>query len=443
MASSKFVGGHALDVEEINMLTSFTRSALSTAALLCAMNAPAHADAVSDWNAVAIEATAIPPNSILQSRVLAIVHAAIYDAARAVTPEAPSYAIDAQRAGTISIDAAVAGAAREVLTRLAPSQGATIETAYQAALGKLPEGAGKANGLALGKEVAEKLLAIRAADGFDAKVEVTLKEGRGLYQVTPPHGLRPILSGWGRVKPFLVQADAVSTAAPPALTSPLFGADFEEVKELGARNSKTRTADQTAAAVFWTVQTAVPWFAAARAASAARPAPVLDNARVFAMLAVASADSQIACFKHKYEYMHWRPITAIRAAANKKMGQLVGDATWEPLLGTPPHPEYPSAHACFSGAAEAVLRGALKTDSVLVSVTHPPVFGVTRTYASFSAIAKEVNDARVWGGIHFRTADIQGYELGKSVGEAVLKDFPGHAGAATVGSAGNTKLEAR
>jgi hypothetical protein len=421
------------------MLTRFAQSALSTAALMCVMNAPVHADAVSDWNVVAIEATAIPPNSILQSRVLAIVHAAIYDAARAVTREAPFYAIDVQRAGPIETDAAIASAAREVLTRLAPSQAATIETAYQAAVGKTPDSAAKTNGIALGQEIAEKLLVIRAADGFNAKVDVTLKEGLGLYQVTLPHGLRPILPAWGQVKPFLVQAESVSTTAPPTLASAQFAADFKEVKELGARNSKTRTADQTAAAVFWTVQTAVPWFAAARAASAARPAPVLDNARLFAMLAVATADSQIACFKYKYDYMHWRPITAIRAAATQKIGQLVGDATWEPLLGTPPHPEYPSAHACFSGAAEAVLRGAMKTDSVLVSVTHPPAFGVTRTYARFSAIAQEVNDARVWGGIHFRTADIQGYELGVRVGEAVLKRFPGQAGAATLGSAANPK----
>jgi PAP2 superfamily len=426
-------------MKEASMLTRFMRSALFTAALVCTMNAVAQADAVSDWNAIAIEATAIPPNSILQSRVLAIVHAAIYDAARGGTPETPFYAVDVRRAGPISIDAAIAAAACEVLTRLAPSRSASIDAAYQAALAKLAEEAAKTNGLALGKEVAERLLSIRAADGFDAKIEVALKEGPALYQLTPPHSLQPILGGWGRVKPFLIPPDAVSIAAPPPLTSPQFAADFNEVKELGARNSKTRTADQTAAAVFWTVQTAVPWFAAARAASAARPAPTVDNARLFAMLAVATADSQIACFKHKYEVMHWRPVTAIRAAATSKIGQLVGDATWEPLLGTPPHPEYPSAHACFSGAAEAVLRGALGTDNVQVSVTHPPVFGVTRTYTRFSAIANEVNDARVWGGIHFRSADIQGYELGKRIGEAVLMYFPGHAAPAAGRSALSTK----
>jgi PAP2 superfamily len=421
------------------MLTRFTRGALVIAALMSPMIATAQADAVSDWNALAIEVTAIPPNSILQSRVLAVLHAAIYDAARGGTPETPFYAVDLRQIGPISIDAAIAAAAREVLTRLAASRSASIDAAYQTALAKLADDAAKTNGLVLGKEVAERLLSIRAADGFDAKIEVALKEGAALYQLTPPHSLQPILGGWGRVKPFLVPADAISIAAQPPLTSPQFAADFNEVKELGARNSKSRTADQTAAAVFWTVQTAVPWFAAARAASAARPAPTIDNARLFAMLAVATADSQIACFKHKYEIMHWRPITAIRAAATSKIGDLVGDAAWEPLLGTPPHPEYPSAHACFSGAAEAVLRGALGTDSVQVSVTYPPAFGVTRTYTRFSAIANEVNDARVWGGIHFRSADVAGYELGKRVGEAVLMHFPGHAAPAAGRAALSTK----
>src|SRR5262249_47206140 len=161
-----------------------------------------------------------------------------------------------------------------------------------------------------------------------------------------------------------------------------------------------RSADQTAAAIFWTVQTGVPWFAAARAAAAERKATVLENLRLFALLSVAVADSQIACFKDKYERLHWRPITAIRAAVALKIPPLRGQEDWEPLLGPPPPPEYPSAHACFSGAAETVLRSELKTDSVNVSVTYPPTFGVTRTFTSFSGISKEVNDARVWGGIH-------------------------------------------
>ena len=192
---------------------------------------------------------------------------------------------------------------------------------------------------------------------------------------------------------------------------------------MGARNSTTRTADQTAAAIFWTVQTAVPWHAAARAASAAKGLSLSENARLFALLSMASADSQIIAFAEKYNRPHWRPITAIRAAADLNMAALKGDIGWEPLLVTPPHPEYPSAHAMFSGAAEAVLRGFFGNDEVDVSVTAPGPFGVTRTYRKFSELTEEVDNARVWGGIHFRSADVDGSEIGRKIGEIILREF--------------------
>ena len=192
---------------------------------------------------------------------------------------------------------------------------------------------------------------------------------------------------------------------------------------MGARNSTTRTADQTAAAIFWTVQTAVPWHAAARAASAAKGLSLSDNARLFALLSMASADSQIVAFGEKYKRPHWRPITAIRAVMDLNSPALNGNAGWEPLLVTPPHPEYPSAHAVFSGAAEAVLRAFFGRDEVDVSVTAPGPFGVTRTYHKFSELTEEVNNARVWGGIHFRSADVDGAEIGRKIGEIVMREF--------------------
>ena len=384
----------------------------------------AKADIATDWNAIAIEATAVPPNSILQSRVLAITHAAMYDAARVINQKAALFATGIQPDGPSSLEAAVAAAAHTVLRRLAPAQSAAVDAAYKSALSSVAEGPPKTNGVKLGQMVAEKLLELRATDGSTQKADIKLKDGPGSYQLTPPHSMQPILGHWGAVKPFVIRLDdSYKTQGPPRLDSAQFKADFDEVKLLGARHSSVRTADQTAAAVFWTVQTGVPWFAAARAAAAERNAAVLDNLRLFALLSVAVADSQVACFVDKYDRLHWRPITAIRAAAALKLPTLAGDAAWEPLLGTPPHPEYPSAHACFSGAAEAVLRGELKTDSVRVSITYPPVFGVTRSFDSFSAISKEVNDARVWGGIHFRSADVDGHELGWRVGEAALRDF--------------------
>ena len=384
----------------------------------------AKADIATEWNAIAVEVTAVPPNSILQSRVLAITHAAMYDAARVVKQKAALFASGIQPDEPNSLEAAVAAAAHTVLRRLAPAQSTAVDAAYNAALTTVAEGPPKTNGVKLGRMVAEKVLEMRAADGATQKADTKLKDGPGSYQLTPPHSMQPILAHWGAVHPFVIQlSDSYKTKGPPSLDSAQFKADFDEAKLLGARHSSARTGDQTAAAVFWTVQTGVPWFAAARAAATERKAAVLDNLHLFALLSVAVADSQIACFKDKYDRLHWRPITAIRAAAVLKIATLSGDAGWEPLLGTPPHPEYPSAHACFSGAAEAVLRGELKTDSVRVSVTYPPVFGVTRTFNSFSDISKEVNDARVWGGIHFRSADVDGHELGWRVGEAVLRDF--------------------
>lgn len=392
--------------------------ALGTAASI------AKADLATEWNAIAVQATAVPPNSILQSRVLAITHAAMYDAARVTNGEVALFTVGVQADGPSSPEAAEVTAAHTVLVRLAPAQSAAVEAAYRSALSTIPEGPQKASGVKLGQAVAETLLQLRATDGSTQKLEVALKDGPGFYQLTPPHGMQPILPQWGAVKPFVIRLDdSYKTKGPPTPNSAAFKADFDEVKLLGGRHSTARTADQTAAAIFWTVQTGVPWFAAARAGAAERKATVLDNLRLFALLSVAVADSQIACFKDKYERLHWRPVTAIRAAATLKIPTLAGDAGWEPLLGTPPHPEYPSAHACFSGAAEAVLRGELKTDSVRVSVTYPPVFGVTRTFHGFSAISKEVNDARVWGGIHFRSADVDGHELGWRVGEAVMRDF--------------------
>jgi hypothetical protein len=409
---------------EIPMLSARLVNA-ATMVVALVTGSVAKADIAIEWNTIAIEATAVPPNSILQSRVLAITHVAMYDTARVINQKAALFAAGVQPDGPSSIEAAVPAAAHTVLRRLASGQSATaVDGAYKSALSRVPEGPSKANGVKLGQMVAEKVLELRATDGSTQKADIKLQDGPGSYQLTPPHSMQPILVQWGAVNPLVIRfKDGYETKGPPRLDSAQFKADFDEVKLLGARNSSARTADQTAAAVFWTVQTGVPWFAAARAAAAERKAAALENLHLFAVLSAAVADSQIACFKDKYGRLHWRPITAIRAAAASKIATLVGDATWEPLLGTPPHPEYPSAHACFSGAAEAVLRGELKTDSVRVSVTHPPVFGITRTFNSFSAMSKEVDDARVWGGIHFRSADVDGHELGWRVGEAALRDF--------------------
>jgi hypothetical protein len=356
--------------------------------------------------------------------VLAIVHSAIYDAVHAVDRKGGAYAIDAEAPAGTSVDAAVAAAAHGSLVRLAPAERPMLDTALNVSLSKIADGQGKSDGTALGQQIAEKIVALRSTDGAAVKVAFTAKSGSGLYQLTPPQSQPAILAQWGSLTPFVLRdRTGLDFKGAPAVTTTQFARDFDEVRSVGARNSTTRTADQTAAAIFWTVQTAVPWHAAARAASAAKGLSVSENARLFALLSVAGADSQIIAFAEKYDRPHWRPITAIRAAADLNIAALKGDIGWEPLLVTPPHPEYPSAHAIFSGAAEAVLRGFFGSDAVEISVTAPGPFGVTRSYRKFSELTAEVDNARVWGGIHFRSADVDGSEIGRKIGEIALREF--------------------
>lgn len=392
--------------------------------LLACTAGVANADVVTDWNVVAIIASAVPPNSIVQSRTLAIAHSVVYDALRAVERSGPAYAVDAQARSGASVEAAAAAAAHAALERLAPAAIPMLDAALSATLAKIPDGQAKIDGVSLGKQVGEQTVALRVGDGANAKVAFNPKPGVGAYVPTPPQALPAILPQWGAVTPFVLRGNvALEWKGPPAPGSAAFARDYDEVKSVGARQSSTRSADQTAAAVFWTVQTAVPWHGAARAVSAAKGLSVSDNAKLFAMLSMATADSQIVAFAEKYGRPHWRPITAIRAGVSADGGNtlLERDAKWEPLIGTPPHPEYPSAHAAFSGAAEVALRAWLGGDDVEVSVTNPPL---TRTYRRLSQISEEVENARVWGGIHFRSADRDGTEVGRTIGAIAVRDFP-------------------
>jgi len=399
--------------------------ASALAALLIQPASLARADAVTDWNVIAVGATAVPPNSVVQSRVLAIVHGAIYDAVRAVEQKSAAYAVDLKAPPGTFIEAAVAAAAHGVLVRLTPAQRPTLDITLNTALAKITDGQAKTDGIRIGSEVADKFVLLRGADHSDAKVTFMPRPGPGLYQLTPPDFVPAILPQWGGITPFgLRSRSGLEFKGPPAITSAEFARDFDEVKNVGARNSTTRTADQTAAAIFWVAQTGVPWFAAARAHATAKKLSTTDNARLFAMLAMATADSQIIGFDEKYKRLHWRPVTAIRAAADLNIPTLKGDPNWEPLIVTPPQPDYPSTHCIFSGAAEAVLRAFFGSDDINVSVTFPVPLGVTRTYRKFSEMAQEVENARVWGGIHFRSADRDGSDVGRKIGTMVVRDFP-------------------
>jgi PAP2 superfamily len=394
---------------------------LLTASLVSTCGA-SRADAVTDWNQAALNAThvtaAFVGGAIYQVRVLAHMHAAIFDTVNAIDRRYTPYGVDVKALPGASIDAAVASAAHAVLAVEAPAQRAAVDRALAAALAKVVDGPAKSDGVALGKQIAEKLLTVWANDGVtDPAVFQIPPPGPGVWQQTPQWGV-PILYSWRQVKPMAIKdVRSYDIGGPPSLTSERYARDFNEIKAVGGRHSKTRTSEQLAVASYWTVQTMIPWNKAAVAASRAKNLGVTENARLFALLNIAAHDTQIVAMEQKYRYNFWRPYNAIRYAAGTGNAALTPDPNWEPVINTPGHPDYPSGHCTTSGGALGVLLAFFPDDKVNVSDTHMPLLGIVRSWTSFTGMAKEVEDARVWAGIHFRAADEDGTRIGRRIGE--------------------------
>lgn len=386
-------------------------SAIVTTLCLSGAVGAARADAVMDWNATAAALPiAVPP---VHARVMAAMHGAIHDAINSIEPVHDIYRFPVEALAGASKDAAVATAAHGVLTVLVPSQKAALDTALSQSLAKISDERSKADGIVVGKTVAERMLAWRAKDNFDAKAEDKPGTGAGVWQRTPP-GLAPgALPQLGGVTPFMLKSvDQFAAKGRPALTSEEFTRDLNEIKRLGGRHSTERTADQTAVALFWSGNEIPQLNAVARAVSQARKLSMHENARLFALVHTAAADALIVSFRIKYQENAWRPITAIRAG----YGGVAPDVNWESLLITPPHPDYPSAHCIAAGAVAQVLRDLFGSDEVKFSYVFPPGLGMMRSYTSLAQIEKEMEDARAFAGIHFRSTNEHSTELGRRVG---------------------------
>ncbi len=402
---------------------------LAAACIAHGMTLPARADIVTDWNQTAVRATEVaqlPPPP--QARVMALVHAAIYDAVIAIDRRHAHYAVDVKAANGASIDAAAAAAAHGILSRVFPMQLPSLDAALATSLAALPGGDAREQGAVAGREVAARLFEMRKGDGAAGRADYVFASAAGAYQKTPPGNAMPVLPHWRQVKTFILRdASQFAPPGPPAPGSAEFARDFEEVKRMGSRHGSPRTSEQTAIALFWAGSEIPPLNTVARAMSAAKGLSAPDNARLFAHLNLAMADALIAGFESKYKTNSWRPVTAIRTVAAQP--GVVPDPAWEPLMVTPPHPDYPSAHCLATGAAASVLEGFLGTDRVQVSLVQPPL-GLHRRYESLPELVKEMEDARVWGGIHFRTADEHGTRMGRLIAEHSLRNFLQPAGAA-------------
>ena len=384
----------------------------AAALALCLASSSAHADVITEWNLAATTATGLI-GSPAQARALATAHGAAFEAANAIQPRYAAYLKTLAPPPDTSPDAAAASAMYVVLSTMIPAQRSAFEGAYKSIIGKITEGEAKERGVAFGGEVAKLFLEVRANDGMNATAEYKPLTGPGQWKPTPPAEAPMTLPNLANVLPFTAKAFGfLKVEGPPALDSAAYAGDVDEVRQVGSRNSTTRTADQTASAIFWYITTPVPWQAAARAAAKKINLGLVDSARIFALMNMAGADAYIAGWQIKQKTNFWRPITAIREGIRNP------DPSWEPLLGTPPHPDYPSAHSIYSGATAEVIRRLIGIDQLTFSsVLALPTGPLVRSWNSLSEAEKDVMGARIWAGIHFRTADEHGIALGHAIAE--------------------------
>jgi hypothetical protein len=406
-------------------------------------------NAAIEWNAIASTAimstAAQPPHAAVLS--LAMVQGAVYDAVNAIDGGHQPYLVAPPANSGDSKEAAVTTAAFRVLVGfreeerdpplvgLFPTQRPALQPLYEASLAAVPDGAAKTSGIAVGETAAAEMLVARQNDGRGGTFTFVEGSDPGEWRLAPPQGSAGIVARdpapWvGFVEPFLVpDVGMLRSDGPNPLTSAAYADDFNEVKELGSLASTKRTADETAAAIFWQDSGPAIWNRVYRALAMSRELDIVESARLFAMTNLAAADGSIGCWNDKAYWSFWRPITSIREAASDGNPATEADPSWVPLfdpsvavsgppLVTPGFPDHPAGHTCISGATVHALQAFFGTDKVsftAISNKCSPAPCQARSFDRFSDALKEIIDARVWGGIHFRTADVQGAVLGKKI----------------------------
>jgi len=376
----------------------------------------AHADVVTDWNTAALDAIraghTAPP---IASRSLAILHVSIYDAVNGIDRTHEPYLVQSEVPASASREAAASAAAHEALVNLFPAAESSFDALYAAILATIPDGPQKVAGIVWGEFVANQILAARANDGSDAIVLPPGGSGPGVWVPTPPAYFPYLLPQWGFVVPFAMSnSSQFRPPGPPPLDSQRYAADYNEVKELGAAVGSTRTAEQTQIALFWAdgAGTETPpghWNSIAQIIADARGNTLEQNARLFALLNIGMADAAICAWDAKYTFHFWRPVTAINFVEP--------ELHWMSFIVTPPFPDYVSGHSTFSGAAATVLALFYGTEDLPFTIGSDFLPGVYRSFSTCLDAAEEAAVSRLYGGIHFRSANEDGLQAGISIGE--------------------------
>lgn len=387
-------------------------------------------DEILRWNETALDLIRLeklsPP---LATRSLAMVHCAAVDAINSVerthTPVIVAYRVPKM----VSTRAAGAAAAYRVLRELYPNRAEWLESRWKDTIGQLPVGPATWLGVRLGRRVAEDVLESRAADNLNPSPATPAPEvGVGVWQPTPPVSAAFLLGGWGTITPWAIEyGSQFRPNGPESLFTFQHFLEVFETQRLGAKNSSTRTPEQTQTARFWadgpgTVTPPGHWNEIARAISRDKGLTLFENARLFALLNISAADTAIAAWDAKWHFHLWRPITAIRNADNDNNIWTFAEKEWEPLLNTPNHGSYVSGHSSFSASAGTVLSRFLGTDEIKVNVRSDSLPDVERSFSSIRAIAEEAGLSRIYGGIHFPFDHRAGFMLGNQVANFVMEN---------------------
>jgi len=398
---------------------------------------PALADAITDWNLITLQtmgAAAPPrpgPSGVLD---LSKVHAAMYDAVQAIEGDFEPYAGPIPGA-TGSPEAAAAKAAHDVLVSLFPPQTASLDTIYQNYL--TSHGlATNDPGVAVGQQAALNVIAFRAADGsfpnpplppFFGFNETGVWRSTTSYLPPPPPSGAPMAAEFlAYMTPYAIEsASQFRPQGPPALNSGLYTKDYEEVKRLGGDVNSERTPAQTDTANFWNMNLTAQWHLAFRDIAAAHVDNISDSSRLFALITISMTDAIITAWDSKRHFMLWRPVTAIQEGDNDGNEHTDGDVNWRPFINTPPYSDYISGANAASWAAMRALKLFFGTDHFTFALTssNPLANPPTRTYTRFSDAGKEVLEARILQGIHYRFADKAGAKAGRLVASYVFKHF--------------------
>jgi hypothetical protein len=401
------------------------------ASLALGAAASARANVITDWDEKGLVAVAamvsVPGTSPYPAqRMMAMVHAAMFDAVNSIERRYRPYVVQLTVDPATSKEAAAATAAATVLATIDAKTAGEMKSALAAYLASIPDGAAKADGVKLGEAVAAKVLAARANDGADAPDAYRPRTTPGVYVSTA----LPISSMWPDMQPFaLAKGAQFRPEAPIALESGEWATDYNELKDYGGQVSAKRTAEQTDIARFWLLGPPFVYHPFARKLVLAKQMSVVDSARFMALVSIGITDSIIAVLDAKYHYNFWRPLTAIRNGDIDGNPATDREATWQPIANTPMHPEYPCAHCIQSGSVAGVVKAVFGTEDIpeiaLTSTTAP---GVTRRFTNMTAFTGEIASARIWAGFHYRFSTRVGTRMGLQIGDYVVQNVMQPAG---------------